>query len=245
MIDKLCRCTWRPWSSEVGAVVANGRKGGRRSRSWDSIHWLTCHGGNIEDWVQHRLTGEERLAGSGRQLMLRIYSMQCMQYSVYAVHGVCCTWCMLYLVYAVLGVCCTWCMLYSVYTVAGVNSWSWHGEIERDNLTSCSYMMVELLTRKREMRGDGTTHNEKLELMRTSCAIKFTIHDMAGTSPDQVCNPVDMRLSQPNQASCTPDFSYPLVTSTSFSSSSPSLCLIHNSIIIAEHKLKSSHSISP
>jgi hypothetical protein len=40
--------------------------------------------------------------------------------------------------------------------------------------------------------------------------------------------------------------SYPLVSSTSFSSSSPiSLFLVHNSAIIAEHKVKSSRSISP
>jgi len=36
------------------------------------------------------------------------------RYSVYAVHGVYCTWCMVYLVYAVLGVCCTWCTLHLV-----------------------------------------------------------------------------------------------------------------------------------
>jgi len=68
----------------------------------------------------------------------------------YPVLGVCCTWCMLYLVYAVLGVCCTWWMLYLVYActrcmhVLGVNSWSWHGEIQRDDLTLCSAMMVEV-----------------------------------------------------------------------------------------------------
>jgi len=34
-------------------------------------------------------------------------------------------------------------MLYSVYAVLGVNSLSWHGEIERDDLTLCSAIMVE------------------------------------------------------------------------------------------------------
>ena len=29
-------------------------------------------------------------------------------------------------------------MLYLMYAVLGVKSWSWHGEIERDDLTSCS-----------------------------------------------------------------------------------------------------------
>jgi len=30
------------------------------------------------------------------------------------------------------------CMLYSVYAALSVNSWWWHGEIERDDLTLCS-----------------------------------------------------------------------------------------------------------
>jgi len=51
---------------------------------------------------------------------------------------------MLYLVCATLGV-----LMYSVYAVLSVNSWSWHGEIERDDLTLCSAMMVELWTSKR------------------------------------------------------------------------------------------------
>ena len=42
-------------------------------------------------------------------------------------------------------------MLYSVYVVLGVNSSSWHREIERDDLTLCSAMMIELWTRRREM----------------------------------------------------------------------------------------------
>jgi hypothetical protein len=98
-------------------------------------------------------------------------------------------------------------------------------------------------TRKREMRGDGTNHHEKLGLQRISCASQFTIPDTVGTSPDPACNHTDTRSSQPNQASRTPDFSYPLVSSTSFSSSSPiSLFLVHNSTIIAEHIVKSSLS---
>jgi len=52
---------------------------------------------------------------------------------------------------SILGGCCIRCMLYSVYAVFGVNSWSCHGEIERDDLTLCSAMMVELWMRKREM----------------------------------------------------------------------------------------------
>jgi hypothetical protein len=70
-------------------------------------------------------------------------NLGCLLFLVYAALGVCCTRCMLYSVYAVLGVCCTRCMLYSVHVVLGVNSCSWHGEIERYYLTSCSAMMVE------------------------------------------------------------------------------------------------------
>jgi len=106
--------------------------------------------------------------------------------------------------------------------------------------------MVELRTRKREMRGYRGNHHEKLGLMRISCAGQFTIPHTACASFDPVCNNTDTRSSQPNQASHTPDYSYPLVSSTSFSSSSPiSLFLVHNSTIIAEHKMKSSLSISP
>ena len=58
---------------------------------------------------------------------------------------------MLYSVYTVLGECCTWCMLYLVYAVLSINSWSRHGDIQWDDLTLYSGMMVELLTRKREI----------------------------------------------------------------------------------------------
>jgi len=127
VIERVWRCTWRPWLIEIGGVLGGGQSGGGRSGercdgSWDSIHWLTRNRGNVGNWVQHGLLRDERLAGSGRQSIL----------------GWCSTQCMLYSVYAVLGVCCTRCMLYSVYAVLGVNSWSWHGEIERDDLTLCS-----------------------------------------------------------------------------------------------------------
>ena len=105
--------------------------------------------------------------------------------------------------------------------------------------------MVELRTRKREMRGYGGNHHEELRLQKISCASQFTIRNTAGMSPDPVCNNTDTRSSQPNQTSRTPDYSYPLII-TSFLSSSPiSLFFVHNSTIIAEHKVKSSLSISP
>jgi hypothetical protein len=105
--------------------------------------------------------------------------------------------------------------------------------------------MVELRTRKREMRGYGGNHHEKLGLKSILCASQFTIPDTAGPSPNPAYNNTDTKSSQPNQAGRTPDYSYPLII-TSFSSSSPiSLFLVHNSTIITEHKVKSSLSISP
>jgi len=49
-------------------------------------------------------------------------------------------------------------MLYSVYAVLGDNSCSRHRHIARDDLPSCSVMMVKLWTRKREM-GDEDENN--------------------------------------------------------------------------------------
>jgi len=96
------------------------------------------------------------------------------------------------------------------------------------------------------MRGDVGNHHEILGFKRISCASQYTIPDTAGMSHDLACNYTDTRSSQPNHASCTPDFSYLLVFSTSSSSSSPiSLFLVHNSNFITEHKVKLSLSISP
>jgi hypothetical protein len=50
--------------------------------------------------------------------------------------------------------------LYTMYAALGVNSWSWHGKIERDDITLCSAMMVELWTRKREMEDEDENYVE-------------------------------------------------------------------------------------
>jgi len=146
---------------------------------------------------------------------------------------------------AVLSVCRTKCMLHSVYAILGVNSWSWHREIVSDNLTSLFQLMLQLKTRLRKQTVYWGNHHEKLGLKRILCECQCTFPDLAGMTPDTGCNHTDTRSSQPNQASCTPDFSYPFVSSSSFSHSSPiSLCLVHNSTIIAEPKVTSSLSIS-
>jgi hypothetical protein len=64
------------------------------------------------------------------------------------------------------------------------------------------------------MRGDEGNPHEKQGLMRISCAIQLTISDTAGAIPDPACNYTDTMSSQSNQASSTPDFSYPLISST-------------------------------
>jgi len=107
--------------------------------------------------------------------------------------------------------------------------------------------MIELRTRNREMIGDGGNHHAKLGRRRKSGLSQFTIPNTAGMSPDPAGNITDtMRSAGSNQGSCTPDISYQLISSISFSCSSPiSLFLIHNSTIIAEHKFKSSLRIPP
>jgi len=67
--------------------------------------------------------------------------------------------------------------------------------------------MVELSTRKRDIRGDGGNHHEKLGLERISCGSQLTIPDTAGTSPDPAGNITNMGASKSNQASRTTDFS--------------------------------------
>jgi len=99
--------------------------------------------------------------------------------------------------------------------------------------------------RKTEMRGNGENHHEKLGLQRILCTSQLTITNTAGTSPNLACSNTYTGSSQPNRATYTPAFSYPLVSSTPFSSSSPiSLFLVLNSTIIAENKVKASLSIS-
>jgi len=65
-------------------------------------------------------------------------------------------------------------MLYLVYAVLGVDSWSCHQEIERDDLTLCSVMMVELWTRKRNggWRWEWYGGYERIwEIRGTTCLI--------------------------------------------------------------------------
>jgi len=104
-------------------------------------------------------------------------------------------------------------------------------------------MMEELMTRTRDSKGNC---HEKPGLKRLSYRCLVTIPDWAGTSPNPAWNFMNTRSSQPYQGSLTPDFSYPLISSTSFLSSFPiSLFLVLNSIITRKQKVRSALSISP
>jgi len=67
--ERVWRCTWRLWSSEIAGVLGGGRFGGRCDGSWDSIDRLTCN------WMRNWL-------GAG----------DCRSWDD-AVLGVCCTLC--------------------------------------------------------------------------------------------------------------------------------------------------------
>jgi len=60
--------------------------------------------------------------------------------------------------HTIIGACCTQCMMYSAFAVLGVNSWSWHGEIQRHDLNLCPAMMIELWMTKREMGDEDVNH---------------------------------------------------------------------------------------
>jgi len=103
--------------------------------------------------------------------------------------------------------------------------------------------MAELRTRKREMRWNDY---KQLGLKRILCGSQFTIPDMAGTRPNLESTNNDTRSSRSNQATHTLDMSHQLVSYTTFSSFTfVTLCLVYNTIIIAEHEIMSSVSISP
>ena len=88
----------------------------------------------------------------------------------------------------------------------------------------------------------GGYHHEKLGLKIFSCASLGIIPDTAGTTSDPAGKNTDTRSSKSNQASCTTNFSHPLISSIFVPIFIPRLSF---STIITEHKVKSSLSISP
>jgi len=55
--------------------------------------------------------------------------------------------------------------------------------------------MVELRTKKREIKGDGTNHHDMPKFKRIPFVSEFTISDTAGTSPNPASNYIDTTSS--------------------------------------------------
>jgi len=220
MIDR----DWRVLGGGIsgGGRSGGGRCGGRCDASWDSIHLLTRNCGIVENWVQQGLPRDERVAGSGKTVDLEM---------------------MQYLVYAVLSVWSTRCMQYSVYAVLGVNSRSWHPEIERDDLTLCSQVMVELRMRTRQEMSS--------EIMRRNWDLReFLVRVNLLFPKQQVQLPIQPVITL-IRGLLNPIWRViPLIVHIHLNPlycshvHPPSLFLVHNSTIIAEHKVKSSPAIS-
>jgi len=75
------------------------------------------------------------------------------------------------------GVCCTRCKLHSAYAALDVNSWWWHGEIERDDLTLCSWNGGKVVDGRERDGGWGREQNggyeRTWEIRGTTCLIGF------------------------------------------------------------------------
>jgi len=146
----------------------------------------------------------------------------------------------------ILGVCCTRCMLYSVYAALSVNSWWWHGEMERDDLTLCSCDDGRVADKKESDGGWRWERHGRYKLLweirSMTCLIAFTrprIGVIACRIGTRTCHIGDGQLTRTRNSS-SPSFSWwfppsPLI----------SLFLVLNSTITWEHGVQSSLSISP
>jgi len=77
---------------------------------------------------------------------------------------------------SVLGGCSARWTIYSLYAVLGVNSASWHAEIERDDLTLFSQVIVELMMGKRDqMRWEIIMRNWDVRVFRVLVNVLFPI----------------------------------------------------------------------
>jgi len=170
VIVRVWGCTWRPWSCECGDAL-----GGRDHANLEAVVepvWMSTL-----RWLMDGSLGAETLFISlltpNRENVTRwLYLWALIESWLMAVnrggrHAI--SWSyirrsthnreneretnnhrwMLYSVDALLGG-----FFVLVHAVLGVNSWSCHGEIDSNDLTLSSAMMVELLTRKGEMRDE-------------------------------------------------------------------------------------------
>ena len=174
---------------------------GRRARCRDSIHQLV----SSKQWDCDKVTLSLKLwwrTGWWRLISWEVLRKQelhsavhskssewwdyrhCGVYAVLSLccTGVCCTRWMLYSVYTVIGVCCTLCILLSVYAALSVNSWWWHGEIERDGLTLCfcdDGIVVDKKEREGEWRWEQYgRYNRLWEIRNTAYLNGFKWHSV-------------------------------------------------------------------
>jgi len=243
VIERVCRYTCsRQWSSEIGGVVGGGRPGGgwweehQVLRLYSSVSELETVGmwrgdcifeAAMENWL---LTVdwwggslEAEATFRGELGMVRMKGWQ-----------------------TIFGVCHTRCMLYLVYAALSVNSWWWHGEIQRDDLTVCSCddgRVVDEKGRDGGWRWQQYAGSEQLWAIRiTACLIGFR-RPRNGRNTRRIgtrtCHIGNGNFTR-TQISLIPSSSWwfppsPLI--------SPFLVL--NSTITEAHKVKLSLSISP
>jgi len=133
-----------------------------------------------------------------------------------------------------------------VASVPVVNWWSWHGERERDALTWCSLVVVELGMRKREMRikmgmiGDGMRGYGNSGVRPARLVLEYHLAFLLTTGSGVLPPKLGMGNCQPHGIIFSPFFSWLFPNSPL-----PSLSLIHNSTITRVWKLKKSLSITP
>jgi len=129
-IERDWRCTWRPRSSEFGYAVA-GHLRLRLEEYLETVHleevdleavdweavdqeWVATGSWDSIRWLTHNCGNVENWVQQGRprdETWETCWELETVDVGM---------------------------MQYSVYTALGVNSWSWHGEIQRGDLSSCS-----------------------------------------------------------------------------------------------------------
>jgi len=129
VIIRVWRCTWRLLSSEIGGVLLEvvdlEAVDGRCTGCWDSIHRLV----NSKLWECDKVTLPLKLfwrTGLWRWICTEVRWKLKLRSGVNLNHENEGTTENLR------------CMLYSEYAALGINSWSWHGQIQWDDLTLCS-----------------------------------------------------------------------------------------------------------
>jgi len=158
-------CTWSPWSCELAGrnrasleIHLEARNQARLDRYLEAIDGrrpgtqfissLTCNRGNATRWL-YLWSSNGELASSGWSVGRYARSWSYIQRSTRHHENEGTTDNLR-------------CMLYSVYAALSVNSWWWHGETERDDLTLCSCNDGRVVYKKREMGDEDENDMEDM-----------------------------------------------------------------------------------